>query len=70
MNDLNKNSIYTMESNNGVGNIGLSEHHKKVIKVRGSTVLKKGFDGNMTGLQSFNEQELRIKKYRRSRDNI
>ena len=44
-----------------MGNIGLSEHHKKVIKVHGSTVLKRGFDGNMTGLQSFIEQEPRIK---------
>ena len=36
---LNKNSIYTMEINNGVGNIGLSEHHKEVIKVHDNTVL-------------------------------
>ena len=61
MDNLNKNSIYTMEINNGVGNIGLSEHHKKVIKVHESTVLERGCDGNMTKLQSFNEQEPRIK---------
>ena len=36
---LNKNSIYTMEINNGVGSIGLSEHHKEVIKVHDNTVL-------------------------------
>ena len=61
MDDLNKNSIYTIEVNNGVGNIGLSEYHKKVNKVHESTVLEKGCDGNMTGLQSFNEQEPRTK---------
>ena len=61
MDNLNKNSIYAMEINNGVGNIGLSEHHKKVIKVHESTVLERGCDGNMTKLQSFNEQEPRIK---------
>ena len=33
MYNLNKNSICAMEINNGVGNIGLSEHRKKVIKV-------------------------------------
>ena len=61
MDNLNKNSIYTMEINNGMGNIGLSEHHKKVIKVHESTVLERACDGNMTKLQSFNEQEPRIK---------
>ena len=50
-----------MEINNGVGNIGLSEHHKKAIKVQESTVLERGCDGNMTKLQSFNKQEPRIK---------
>ena len=50
-----------MEINNGVGNIGLSEHHKEVIKVHDNTVLQRGCDGNMTGLQNFNEQEPRIK---------
>ena len=39
MDNLNKNSIYTMEINNGVSNIGLSEHYKKVIKVHESTVI-------------------------------
>ena len=61
MNNLNKNSIYTVEINNGVDNIGLSEHHKKVIKVHESTVLERGCKGNMTKLQSFNEREPRIK---------
>ena len=50
-----------MEINNGVSNIGLSEHYKKVIKVHESTVLERVCDGNMTKRQSFNEQEPRIK---------
>ena len=33
MEDLNKTSIYKMEINNGVGNMGLNEHHEKVSKV-------------------------------------
>ena len=61
MDNLDKNSIYAMEINNGVGNIGLSEHHKEFIKVHENTVLETGCDGNMTKLQSFNEQEPRIK---------
>ena len=61
MGNLNKNSICTLEINNGVGNVGLREHHKKVIKVHQSLVLERGCDGNMTGLQNFNEQEPRIK---------
>ena len=39
-----------MEINNGMGNIGLSEHPKKVIKVHESTVLERSCYGNMTGL--------------------
>ena len=50
-----------MEINNAVGNIGLSKHHKKVIKAHESTVLERVCDGNMTKLQSFNEQEPSIK---------
>ena len=58
---LSNNSIYQMEINNGVGNMGLSEHHQKVSKVHESTALEKGCDENMTEFQSFNEQEPRIK---------
>ena len=50
-----------MEINNGVRNMGLSEHHEKVSKVHEGTALEKGCDKNMTGLQNFNEQEPRIK---------
>ena len=57
MEDISKNSIYKMEINNGVGNMGLSEHHRKVSEVYESTDLEKRCDKNMTGLQSFNEQE-------------
>ena len=46
-----------MEINNGVGNMGLSEHHRKVSEVYESTDLEKCCDNNMTGLQSFNKQE-------------
>ena len=49
-----------MKINNGVGNMGLSEHHEKVSKVHEITDLEKGCDENMTGVQSFNEQEPRI----------
>ena len=58
---LSNNAIYQMEINNGVGNMGLSEHHQKVSKVHESTALEKGCDKNMTEFQSFNEQEPRIK---------
>ena len=61
MEDLKKTSIYKIEINNGVGNMGLSEHHEKVSKIHVSAALEKGCDENMTGLQSFNEQEPRIK---------
>ena len=50
MEDLNKKSIYQMEINNGVRNMGLSEHHEKVRKVHESATLEKGCDKNMTGL--------------------
>ena len=55
--DISKSSIYKMKINNGVGNMGLSEHHGKVSEVYESTDLEKRCDKNMTGLQSFNEQE-------------
>ena len=58
---LSNNAIYQMEINNGVGNMGLSEHHQKVSKVHESAALEKGCDKNMTEFQSFNEQEPRIK---------
>ena len=58
--DINKDSVYKMEINDGVGNMGLREHREKVSKVHESTDLEKGCDENMTGLQSFNEQEPRI----------
>ena len=60
--DISKNSLYKMEINNGMGNMELSEHHEKVSKVHESTYLEKGWDENMTGLQSFNDQEPRIEK--------
>ena len=58
---LSNNAIYQMEINNGVGNMGLSEHHQKVSKVHESTAWEKGCDKNMTEFQTFNEQEPRIK---------
>ena len=61
MEDLSKNSICPMEINNRVGNMGLSKHHKKVRKVHEGTTLEKGCDENMIRLQSFSEQEPRIK---------
>ena len=60
MDDLSKNSFYIMEINNGVGNMGLIEHHEKVRKFHESTALEKACDENMTGLQSFKKQEPRI----------
>ena len=59
MDDLSKNSFYIMEISNRVGNMGLIEHHEKVRKAHESTALD--CDENMTGLQSFNKQEPRIK---------
>ena len=50
MDDLSKNSVYKMEINNEVHYMGLSEHHKKVIKVHESAALEKGCDKNMTRL--------------------
>ena len=41
MDDFSKNSFYIMEINNGVGNMGLMEHHEKVRKVHESTALER-----------------------------
>ena len=44
-----------MEINNGVVNMGSSEHHRKVSDFHGSIDLEKHCDEDITGLQSFNE---------------
>ena len=40
--------------------MGLSDHHGRVSEILESIDLEKGCDKNMTGLQSFNEQEPKI----------
>ena len=64
MDELSKNSVYKMEINNGVGNMGLSEHHKKVHE---STALEKGCDEDIQGFRvsTNRKQELKIQKVKR-----
>ena len=58
--DISKNSIYKMKINNGVGKMGLSEHHGKVCEIHRNTDLEKCCDENMPGPLSFNDQEPKI----------
>ena len=53
-----KKKNYKMESNNGIGNMELSE--REVSEVYESIDLEKYCDENMTGLERFYEQEPRI----------
>ena len=54
--DISKSSSYEVKINNGVGKMGLSEYHGKVIKVHRSTDLEK-CDKNVSGPLSFNKWE-------------